>query len=291
MIRYRNMTEDDIPAGLSLCRAAGWNQLDLDWKIFLALSRYGNRVAIDDDNKVAGTVTTITYDDKFSWIGMVLVEPAMKRQGIGTQLLREALDLLKDQETIKLDATPAGREVYLKLGFQDEYGLARMTGNAAEGSRKKGEGKSGLSSRTERSEPEGSAEKQRQTIESILTTDEHVFGASRKNLLESYSNQYPELTAIRNSSNYCFGRKGHNFTQIGPVIANSVDDAIDLSKSVMAIIEGPVVLDVMENSPFAQWLASIGFRQQRSLIRMYKGTNAHPGIPEKQFAILGPEFG
>jgi hypothetical protein len=39
------------------------------------------------------------------------------------------------------------------------------------------------------------------------------------------------------------------------------------------------------------WLTSIGFIEQRSLTRMYKGRNSRPGKPEKQFAILGPEFG
>ena len=29
------MTEEDIPAGMGLCRAAGWNQLEEDWRVFL----------------------------------------------------------------------------------------------------------------------------------------------------------------------------------------------------------------------------------------------------------------
>jgi hypothetical protein len=47
----------------------------------------------------------------------------------------------------------------------------------------------------------------------------------------------------------------------------------------------------MKGSAFHQWLISIGFTEQRELIRMYRGKNAYPGTPEKQFAILGPEFG
>src|SRR5690349_4279254 len=126
MIEYRKMTLGDIDAGLSLCRSAGWNQLENDWKLFLTLSPDGARVAIDETGKVIGTVTTISYEYHFSWIGMVLVDPEKKRQGIGTHLLREALRVLENMDTIKLDATPAGREVYLKLGFVDEYMLSRM---------------------------------------------------------------------------------------------------------------------------------------------------------------------
>src|SRR2546423_1791180 len=105
MINYRRMVPADIPAGLSLCRSAGWNQLSRDWELFLLMSPDGCCVGKDENKKVAGTVTTIRYEDHFSWIGMVLVDPERKRQGIGTQLLHEALKILDQEQSIKLDAT------------------------------------------------------------------------------------------------------------------------------------------------------------------------------------------
>src|SRR5688572_9072579 len=126
MIIYRNMRPEDIPAGLSLCRSAGWNQLARDWELFLKISPEGCRVGVDESGKVRGTVTTVRYQHRFTWIGMVLVDSEMQRRGIGTQLLNEALQLARVTETVKLDATPAGREVYLKLNFVDEYPISRM---------------------------------------------------------------------------------------------------------------------------------------------------------------------
>src|SRR5215813_8164810 len=119
------MSRADVAAGLGLCRASRWNQLSRDWECFLKLSPRGCRVAVKED-RVIGTVATVSYQDRFSWIGMVMVDPAERRQGIGSQLLREALGLLGDRAPVRLDATPAGREVYLKLDFVDEYGLSRM---------------------------------------------------------------------------------------------------------------------------------------------------------------------
>jgi hypothetical protein len=75
------------------------------------------------------------------------------------------------------------------------------------------------------------------------------------------------------------------------VIAERIDDAKQLLISALNNVKGPVVIDVMDNSPFQQWLRSRGFTEQRKLIRMYHGKNSYPGIPAKQFAILGPEFG
>ena len=48
MIEYRKMAPTDIDAGLVLCRSAGWNQLEGDWKLFLELAPDGARVAIDE---------------------------------------------------------------------------------------------------------------------------------------------------------------------------------------------------------------------------------------------------
>jgi hypothetical protein len=54
----------------------------------------------------------------------------------------------------------------------------------------------------------------------------------------------------------------------------------------------PFSLDAaLHDEEWLQWLASVGFIEQRPFYRMYRGANRFPGQPEKQFAILGPEFG
>ena len=174
MIVYRKMVAADIGAALALCRSAGWNQLENDWKLFLELSPDGSRVAIDENNNIAGTVATINYDDRFSWIGMVLVDPAKKRQGIGTQLLLEALNILSGAQTVKLDATPAGREVYLKLNFKDEYTLSRMV----------------LTHEVSPSKPDDVRNTIEKDFSEILLLDKVVFGASREALLKRWKHGF-----------------------------------------------------------------------------------------------------
>lgn len=282
MIQYRLMTPADILAGLSLCRSAGWNQVARDWELFLTLSPEGCLVAIDDQGKVMGTVATVQYADHFSWIGMVLVDQEKQRQGIGIGLLRESLRILHSEETVKLDATPAGREVYLKLGFIDEYRLSRM--HVAEVSASALPGKV-----TARSVNPGD-------LPALLDFDRKVFGSDRKPILgwllnggHQYAFLIGDKTRIRG---YCFGRPGHSFTHIGPVISEDIDTAIQLVSAALRNCMGPVVVDALHHTPeWIQWLSSMGFHEQRLLTRMYRGTNTWPGISEKQFAILGPEFG
>ena len=281
MIAYREMTPGDIPAGLKLCRLAGWNQLARDWELFLQTHSNGCRVGVDDRGNVVGTVATIPYENHFAWIGMVLVDPSKRRQGIGTQLLREALQLTSGLETIKLDATPAGREVYLKLGFVDEYKIVRMRSQTI----------------TSGNVPPGARPMKENDFPSLLKFDREVFGANRQYVLESLFKDAPQYAFIVEEQGrvlgFCLGRHGYDFDQIGPLIANDTNRATQLLYSTLRRVgDKPIVLDVLTHTP--SWIAivsSLGFKELRPLIRMYRGSNSYPGVPGKQFAILGPEFG
>lgn len=281
MISYRFMKSGDIPAGLALCRAAGWNQLARDWELFLHLSPEGCRVAINDEGKVVGTVTTIRYPPFFSWIGMVLVDPACRRQGIGMQLLKEALRILHNEQTVKLDATPAGREVYLKLDFVDEYPLSRMV----------------CTDTAKRWKESDARPLTKNDLSAVTELDRDVFGADRQSLLDWMREGSPQLAFVIEEKNevqgFCLGRRGYSFTHIGPVIAKSTLAAKNLVSAALNNCMGDaVVLDILYFDPeWKEWLTSIGFAEQRSFIRMYRGSNNFPGLPKNQFAVLGPEFG
>jgi len=280
MIAYRDMNRGDIPAGLSLCRTIGWNQLARDWELFLQASPSGCRVAVKD-NKVVGTVTTIKYQQSFSWIGMVLVNPECQKQGIGKQLLNEALIILQNEETVKLDATPAGREVYLKLNFKDEYPISRMKTIVT----------------AESLEESPAMPVSESDLASISSFDSTVFGADRRFLLEWTWQGAPQYSFVIKEKNevlgYCMGRRGYHFIDIGPVAAKDITIAKSLVSSALKNCIGEaVIVDALHFQPaWLAWLESIGFTEQRPLIRMYRGKNNFPGIPEKQFSILGPEFG
>ena len=59
----------------------------------------------------------------------------------------------------------------------------------------------------------------------------------------------------------------------------------------LAMLVG-VIVDVPETqTDFLTWLQSVGFREERSFIRMYRGENEFPGDPSRIFGIAGPELG
>src|SRR6185295_9602070 len=113
-IEIRLLFEADIRAAMRLKEAAGWNQTEEDWRRLLALEPNGCFAAVKD-GRLVGTTTTTTYSSDLGWIGMVLVDPHERRQGIATTLMNFALDYLNlKQATVKLDATAQGKPVYEK---------------------------------------------------------------------------------------------------------------------------------------------------------------------------------
>lgn len=276
------MRTADIEAGLALCRVSGWNQQRRDWELFLHLSPRGCRVAVKD-GRVVGTVTTVRYQDHFCWIGMVLVDPSERRQGIGTQLLHESLAVLEGERAIRLDATPAGHAVYRKLEFVDEYRLSRMGISAF------------ISPMMIDNNP--ARPMMESDLPQVCEIDREIFGADRGAILAWMFEGAPEYAwlVVRNSriEGYIFGRHGYNFEHVGPLVAQDHESALILVRACLMPYEGRTfILDASRHDP--EWmgrLESIGFKEQRPFIRMFRGENLFLGLPEKQFAILGPEFG
>src|SRR5262249_61822 len=131
----------------------------------------------------------------------------------------------------------------------------------------------------------------------VFEMDHQVFGADRGVMLKWMFDGAPEYSRVivrgGEIAGYTFGRRGFYFEHLGPVIAEDQDTAKQLVAACLSDQMGrSFILDgARHDREWTRWLESIGFREQRPFIRMFRGENLDPGLPEKQFAILGPEFG
>jgi len=283
-MRLRTMLKTDLAAGMRLKEIAGWNQTAEDWTRFLETSPEGCFV-VEADGAVRGTAATITYEDRFAWVGMVLVDPEYRSKGIGTQLLEKAITYLDERKirSIKLDATPQGKPLYEKLGFVSEYEIERWTleRNVAQ-------------ARSAARPPAGLPP---ELLESICKTDAVCFGADRSALLRSLNRNAPEMTmgiwSAGRLDGYAFTRKGSFADHLGPWIARDSATAAQMLETFLG--DSPretLIVDRMKENPFTEELLKAGgFRYSRLLTRMYRGTNDFAGRPDYICAIMGPEFG
>ena len=284
-MRLRVMTEQDIPGGLRLNTLSGWNQTAADWHRFLESSPAGCFV-VEHDAKIVGTATTIVYESRFAWIGMVLVDPEYRKQGIGTRLLHQAIQHLDDASvpTMKLDATPLGKPLYTKLGFVTEYEIERWLLKRPPNARPV-------------SHPSTNLSMQATEIEQLLRGDRELFGADRSFLLHSLRAEAPEFALVVRQDgapeSFAFGRRGRFADHLGPwMAANRAAAEKILHEFLARSSSDTLIVDYLTSNPFAaDLLAGCGFAPSRPLTRMVRGPNAYPGRPDAFCAILGPEFG
>ena len=281
-IELRTMLASDLPVGLHLCRACGWNQLDEDWLYFLQADGAGARVAERQQDAV-GTVAWLRYGAAFSWIAMMLVDPDARHAGIGSRLFESALEELRNEPCIRLDATPAGEPLYRRYGFIDEYGLVRtktiVTPNQFEPSH------------------HDVVPIQPGDLPEIFARDRVVFGADRSALLTSFFRRAPHFSRIAREhgilTGYCFGRPGHLYSQLGPIVAGDTEIARALIAHSLAPQAGAsFAIDVPKQATeLIKWMETVGFVIERPFLRMCRGDNPSPGLPDHIYGIAGPEFG
>jgi GNAT superfamily N-acetyltransferase len=280
-ISARPLTEADLEAASALSLEAGWNQVTADWRLFLQI---GRAICLTRNEKPVATAAILPYASRFAWISMVLVTAAERRQGLARWLLRHCMDdILQHGLVPVLDATPAGRAVYLNLGFRDTWDMHRLTGRCGQFAANP------VEAVTVRHLREGDWAQ-------IGDLDKTVFGADRGALLRSLAQRLPQasLVAVQNERliGFCFGRDGRVMTQLGPLVAADSDTAIMLAAEALSSISGQAAIDVPDrHATLVRWLSERGFSPERPLTRMVYRSASSFDDTTRQFAIAGPELG
>jgi len=279
----RRLRQKDIDQAVLLSQEAGWNQIPADWRIFLEL---GSAIAVLDGDRIVATAAMLPYGGRFAWISMVLVTAAYRRRGLASWLLRYCVSqLVRDGVVPILDATPAGREVYLRLGFRDAWTMHRLV----------------LEQWQDRSVFDGPRDVavrrlKRSDWPAIIAYDGAVFGAERERLLRGLARRLPQAALVAERAGrmtgFLLGRDGRRMTQIGPLCADDVAVARALLAHALGDLAPPFTIDLPDrHHTLRGWLSELGFRAERPLTRMIHRRRAAFDDTTRLFAIAGPELG
>ncbi len=282
MISVRPMTTVDIPLGLKLARQAGWNQIESDWRRFLAVQPDGCFVGQLDGAAVATTAAFIF--GPVAWIAMVLVDIDSRRKGVATTLLKHALDFLDQQgvKTVRLDATAAGQPVYEKLGFVPEYALTRYMGTVQPSP-----------SPSDLTLPPVAIINPQ--LKEIAAFDCRMTATPREKMLARLFKEAPDLMRVvyheSQLEGYVTGRRGANATLIGPCIATTHAGPALLGDALSRCAGQPVFIDVpRDNAPAIEIVEKSGLTAQRHFTRMCRGVRIQDRV-DAIWASSGPEKG
>ena len=283
-VRAAPLAAADLDGAVLLSAEAGWNQVAADWRLFLELGApIGLKRA---DGRLIATASTLPYGGRFGWISMVLVTAEHRRQGLATWLLRHCIDSLRAQGLVPgLDATPAGRTVYLGLGFRDCWSMKRLVCRAAPAPMVAPPPGVTLRAIRDADRP------------ALAAYDRDVFGADRARLLAHLAGRLPGAALIAERDGrivgFVNGRDGRVMNQLGPLVAE--DEPIAralLARGLAALAPSPVAIDLADrHQALGGWLAGLGFAAERPLTRMVLGRDAAFDDPAWLFAVAGPELG
>jgi len=283
-LREHDLDASHLPGCLALSAEAGWNQNESDWRLML---RIGRGLGVTTENgRLVATAIMLPFEQRFAWISMVLVTADHQRRGIASRLMRRAIDeLIAGGYVPLLDATPAGREVYRKLGFEDCWRMARLASPSAITVNARDLGMDLEVRSLGRGDWPG-----------VLDEDRAIFGADRSGILQDLARRVPQAALIATrGGTICgasFARDGRLATQIGPVIAADDATALALVAEALARVAPPVFIDVPDrHARIGAWLRDLGFTVQRALIRMAHGRNLAFDDSNRLYAIAGPELG
>ena len=111
------LTAADTHACWQLSQALRWPHREADWQQFISWAKaHGAALAVRADGRLIGCGLAWQWGDEQGSIGMVIVDNAWQRRGIGKQLFRGLLQALEGRD-VMLQATAQGRPLYESLGF------------------------------------------------------------------------------------------------------------------------------------------------------------------------------
>lgn len=272
-IIYRPIKENDLPAAHALSQALRWPHRLEDWQFVL---RLGAGFVAEQDGTVIGTALCWQQQEQHGTVGMIIVSAQHQGKGIGRELMHRVLEQLGGRCT-QLIATPAGRPLYERLGFEATGTICQHHGTLA------GfpaiQPAAGDSVRL--AEPGDLA--------AIIGLADRATGMSRGDVLKQLVAVAEGAVLERDGqlAGFALLRRFGRGQVIGPVVAPDTDSAKALIAHWSDACAGAFVrLDVSGDSGLGDWLAQAGLAQVDSGVAMSRN-----GVPEtdpalRQFAII-----
>jgi len=267
----------DVDDALALSDAAGWNQSAEDWALFIAHGRVrGRRNA---EGRLVASGAALPYGQGQGWISMVLVSPAYRHRGLATELLNEGVGTLRQTGRVPvLDATPAGAQVYRRLGFQPGLEFQRWEGVLPAAA---APATAGLRRATA------------DDLDAMTALDAVASQVERRVLMQSFLSRPGTRAWIAvDGSGFVIVREGRRAWQLGPLVAGDETAARALLQQALDATQGPLFLDLpLRWTALADLLQRRGFRTQRPFVRMALGDAPALAGSDRLFVVAGPEFG
>lgn len=276
---YRAFTSDDLAAAHALSLSAGWPHRKEDWQL---LFNAGSGFVAQEDGHVTGTALFWKCGADRATLGLVIVSSEAQGRGIGRKLLELVLEALGNRITF-LHATPAGKPLYEKLGFQacgtvDQH--QGMVGSVPTISVSAGERLRALTA---------------DDLPKVIELASRASGLDRSASIPALLDVAQGVVLDRGDEVVGFSlcRQFGSGYAIGPVVAaHSPDDwrAKSLIVHWLAKYAGEFIrIDIPGSAGLDDWLTGLGMTRVDTVVKMVRNEPAeqHSGEPDAIYGVFG----
>ena len=279
----RTMRRDEVNLAIDLAAREGWNPGLHDAHCFFEADPGGFLIA-EVDGRLAGCLSAVSYEGGFGFIGLYIVVPEWRGQGIGWRLWTQGMQRLAGH-LVGLDGVPAQQDNYRKSGFELAWQNLRYAGTARHAASSAPAGAAAIV-------PVADID-----FAALCRDDRRVFPAPRERFLRAWIGM-PDATAlacVEGSRLVGWGvirrcREGH---KIGPLVADTKVVANSLYEALCSRVpEGDAVyLDVpLPNAEAVELAERYGMSGVFETARMYTG--AAPACElQRVFGVTSFELG
>ncbi|MEU4038037.1 GNAT family N-acetyltransferase [Streptomyces collinus] len=267
----------DWPVISGWAAAEGWNPGLGDGHAFFAQDPDGFFLGRIDGEPVSA-VSVVTYGSDYAFLGCYLVRPDLRGRGHGLATWKTAL-AHAGERTVGLDGVVAQQDNYRQSGFELAHRTIRFTGVATGGAVPTGV------------RPAGPGD-----LAAVTAYDSACVPADRPRFLAEWLTHDGHRAHVRHDGDRLTGygviRPGHDCLRVGPLFADTADDARALFAALTADAAGrEIAVDVPEPNAEGVALAlEAGLAASFETARMYTGP-VRDHARERVFGVTTLELG
>ncbi len=281
----RQLSREDLGFAAGLTEYEGWDSsTKQQLGMLLEFDPPGCLIA-EQNGKRLGMCFGTAYDE-FGFIGEFIVIENARGKGIGTQLIKAAIENFQSRgiQYIYLDGVPNALSLYERLGFRKICRSLRMSGFI--------DGKAHTDIRKMREDD----------LDAVLSLDREVFGDDRSFFIRQRLERSPDLCLVQENSaaiaGFILGHAGRENISVGPwVVASNNNSPQNLLEAfAQQLGETRLHLGILEANRNAVSIADALAlsRNPKPPVRMLRcafGDIALPGKVDQAYAIGSPSKG
>lgn len=253
-ITMRKFTAKDIESCAIISNKLGWPMTIDDWNFASAL---GLGTVVEKSNELVGVGFIWPFEPDHYTLGLMIVSSEHQRQGIGNLIMQHLLDVAGESQ-IRLNATIKGLPLYRKLGFNDCGFIHQHQGYP-----------------TKIQTPLNANIRTMTAIDfdDILVVDKAASGLDRSTMLQLLAKTSSGIVIENRQgiSGFSFCRKSGLGETIGPVIAESPQDAQDLMGYFINKADGFLRIDLEVGADvYDDFLTEAGLPMVNEIVAMKK---------------------